>query len=124
VADYEEKYEDAYKGSPSFYQLVPDDYRLQYPNQPWGSDAAILLYYAFQPKPEDVEINYWLQASNQIPPPGFTLIGREDDLAIYVRDLSEWRNDLNINLPKISQARIYEPILRRTFQFFREYTER
>jgi hypothetical protein len=65
IGDYEQDYETAIKAGSGFASLIPTDYRLHYPNQPWGADAPSLIYYSFQEKSPVTEINYIIQADNR-----------------------------------------------------------
>ena len=44
-----------------------------------------------------------------------------DGSSVYVRDIATWQNDRQRALPKVVVSPLYEPILRRTYQFFRAY---
>ena len=124
IGDYQQDYQTAAAGSSSFYALVAADYRLNYPNQAWGADEYTWIYYATQKKPAGTEINYLVQGIDEPTPAGFTQVSTVDGYAVYVKDLQKWERDRAINIPRVVVSPLYEPILRRTYQFFREYTEK
>lgn len=124
LGDYEGSYEQAVRGGWSLSALLPRDYRLQYPEQPWGTDAHSWIYYATREKPSGTTINYVVQATSAPPPPESTLVLARDGVSAYVRDLEAWRRDRERELPRVVVSPLYEPILRRTYQFFRAYLER
>ena len=53
-----------------------------------------------------------------------TQVAVKDGVAVYVRDLQVWQRDRNQELPRVTGSALYEPILRRSYQFFREFVER
>jgi hypothetical protein len=124
VGDYEQSYEAAVRGGSSLYALLPRDYRLKYPEQPWGADRLAWIYYATRPKAEGTEINYIVRPASDPQPEGSTQVMTQDGVSVYVRDLERWQRDREIDLPRVSVSPIYEPILRRTYEFFRAYAER
>jgi hypothetical protein len=101
--------------------LVPQGYRLEYPNQPWGTDAYTWLYYS--QRPAKVRINYMVQPTREVPPEGFSRIDVRNDIALYVRDAQEWQQLRQTDFPRVVVSPLYEPILRQSVEFFRDYTE-
>ena len=124
VGDYETAYEEAARAAGSLKALLPDNYRLMYPNQPWGTDPFVWLYYATRPKPPGAKINYVVLPASEPAPGNTTRVSDEDNVAVYVYDREVWQRDRNRQLPQITQSPLYEPVLRRTYQFFREYRQR
>jgi hypothetical protein len=124
VGDYGTSYERAVRGGWSLYVLLPRDYRLQYPEQPWGADPLSWIYYATREKSPGTAVNYVVQAVSETPPSGSSLVMTREGISVYVKDLDAWRRDRERHLPRIVQSPLYEPIYRRTFQFFRDYAER
>jgi hypothetical protein len=124
IGDYNEGYEVAARGGKSLSTLLPEDYRMQYPEQPWGTDPYSWIYYATRTKSTGNTVNYYVQSEIDPPPPMTTRIKTEDGIAIYVRDAEVWRGHRERELPRVVVSRVYEPILRRTYQFFRAYVER
>ncbi len=101
IGDYEQSYEHAVRKSRSLYTLLPEDYRLQYPDQSWGTDPLIWIYYANREKPPDTKINYVVQAANDKPPFGATLVMAQNGVSTYVLDVDIWRRDKEPELPRI-----------------------
>jgi hypothetical protein len=124
VGDYDRSYERAVRGAWSLSALLPAGYRLQYPEQPWGADALSWIYYATREKPAGTTINYVVQEASEPTPRGATRVGAREGVSVYVQDLAAWRHDQVRELPRIVVSPLYEPILRRTYQFFRAYAER
>ena len=124
VGSYDKSYEEAVRSDNALYALLPENYRLQYPEQPWGADPLSWIYYANRTKPSGTVINYVVQSASEPPPPMFTQAMVKDGVSVYVRDLDVWQGDRNRQLPRVATSSLYEPILRRTYQFFREFVER
>lgn len=124
VGSYDKSYEQAVRSDDALYALLPENYRLQYPDQPWGADPPSWLYYSNRIKPKGTVINYVVQSASDPPPPMFTQVAVKDGNSVYVRDLQVWQRDRNQELPKVAGSPLYEPILRRTYRFFREFVER
>ena len=124
IGDYEKSYESAMRGGWSLFSLLPQDYRLKYPEQPWGADPPSWIYYATRPKPPGITINYVVQVASAPSPPGSTRVITRDGISVYVLNLQTWQRHRELKLPRVVQGRLYEPIYRRTFQFFRAYAER
>lgn len=124
VGSYDKSYEQAVRSGRALYALLPENYRLKYPEQPWGTDPHSWVYYANRKKPNGTVINYVVQSASEPPPPMFTKVMVKDAASVYVRDLQVWQRDRNRELPRVAGSPLYEPILRRTYQFFREYVER
>ncbi len=124
IGDYEHAYEVAARGGKSLSALLPEDYRMQYPEQPWGTDPFSWIYYATRAKSAGNTINYFIQSESEPPPPMTTRVKAKDGIALYVRDTEVWRRHRERELPRVVVSRVYEPILRRTYQFFRAYAER
>jgi len=123
IGDYERAYEEAIRGGWSLYSLLPNDYRLKYPKQPWGADPPSWIYYATREKPPGTVINYVIQPASESPPSEAALIKSRDDISVYVRDMEAWQRDRGQQLPRVVVSSLYEPILRRTYAFFRAYVE-
>ena len=124
VGSYDKSYEQSVRSDGALYALLPENYRLQYPEQPWGIDPPSWIYYSNRTKPSGTVINYVVQPASEPPPPMLTQVMVEDGVSVYVRDLQVWQRDLNQELPKVAGSSLYEPILRRTYRFFREFVER
>lgn len=123
IGDYEKSYERALRAGWSLYALLPKNYRLLYPEQPWGTDPAAWIYYATREKPPGTRVNYLVQPTSEPSPPGLTQVMAKDGVAVYVRDLQAWQRDRELELPRVALSPLYEPILRRSFQFFRAYAQ-
>ena len=123
IGDYERSYERALRGGASLAALIPIGYRLQYPDQPWGSDPASWIYYATREKPPGTTINYVVQPSSEPAPGGLNPVSTENGVSVYVRDQEIWRRHRERELPRVVQSPLYEPMYRRTFQFFRDFAE-
>ncbi len=100
---------------------MPEDYRLDYPNQPWSTDPFSWIYYAARPKPADADVNYIVQPSEDPAPLHATRVLNRDGVSVYVRDVQKWKRDQEPGIPRVVVSPLYEPILRRTYQFFRDY---
>jgi hypothetical protein len=124
VGDYNTSYEEAVRGGSSLYALLPQNYRLEYPHQPWGTDPNSWIYYANRAKPSGTTTNYVIQPSSAQFPPQFTQVMVKNGISVYVRDPLVWQRDRSRELPKVATSPLYEPILRRTYGFFREYVNR
>lgn len=124
VGDYEHAYEHAVRAGWSLYALLPRHYRLLYPEQPWGTDPLSWIYYATRAKSPGTMINYVVQPVSDPVPAKATQVIARDGVAVYVRDLDVWQRDREQLLPRVVVSPLYEPVLRRTAQFFRAYAER
>jgi len=124
VGSYDKSYEQSVRSGRSLYALLPENYRLQYPEQPWGTDPPSWIYYANRTKPSGTVINYVVQSASEPPPPMLIQIMVKDGISVYVRDLDVWQRDRDRQLPRVATSSLYESILRRTYQFFRERVER
>jgi hypothetical protein len=124
IGNYEHDYERAVHAGASLYALLPGDYRWQYPEQPWGADPNSWIYYATRAKSPDTAVNYVVQAATEPAPPETTQVLSHDGIAVYVRDLEAWQRDRERVLPRVVISALYEPILRRTYAFFRAYVAR
>lgn len=122
--DYDRDYRTLARLGHSLPLLLPDDYRLAYPDQPWGTDPYVWIYYASRPRPPHAAVNYIVQESAAPPPPDTELLGETADrVAVYVRDHALWQRHREPPLPKVVVSRLYEPILRRTYAFFRHWSD-
>jgi hypothetical protein len=121
IGDYERSYEVTARGSKSLSALLPEDYRMKYPEQPWGTDPYSWIYYATRPKDPGATVNYIVQRDSDPQPPLTTQVMAKDGISVYVRDLEVWQRDRARDLPRVVVSPLYEPILRRTYQFFRLY---
>jgi hypothetical protein len=124
VGSYDKSYEQAIRSDRALSALLPENYRLQYPEQPWGIDPPSWIYYSTRPKPSGTVINYVVQSASEPPPPMLTQVAVKDGVSVYVRDLQVWQRDRNRELPRVAGSPLYEPILRHTYKFFREFVER
>lgn len=112
-----------WRATQTLYDLFPDDYRLEYPEQPWGTDPYVWYHYATRPKPQDVEINYVIQPEGAPAPPGFERIAVEDGFVSFVRDRAQWARHRNPDFERVTISPLYEPVLRHVFQFFHGIAE-
>jgi hypothetical protein len=124
VGDYQQSYEAAAAGSWALSALLPSGYRLEYPHQPWGADQYSWVYYATREKPAGTAVNYVIQPAREPAPSRFTKVLKQDGVAVYVRDLQMWQRHQGRDLPQVVASPLYEPILRSTYQFFREYHDK
>ena len=124
VGNYQSSYNEAIKATWTLSAIFPSDYRLLYPNQPWSVDPYPWIYYSQLPKPPRTKINYIIQYTTDNVPIDATQVGEEDGVAVYVRDLEMWKRHQENQFPQVSISPLYEPILRHSLQFFREYMER
>lgn len=122
VGDYGESYREAVRASRVLDALVPTEYRLQYPDQPWGTDPKAWLYYALRPKGSDVEVNYRVQPAGAPAPRGWYVAREERGVSVYVRDPAKWREDRTPDVPRVVVSPLYDPVLRHTYAFFRSYS--
>lgn len=123
VGDYEKGYPLALRHSQILYELIPGDWKLDYPHHRWGMDHQTWIYYATRSKPPGTFINYIVQAAADPPPAHFEHVRIRDGVAVYVRDFDLWQRHLSRQLPPILQSPLYEPVLRETYRFFRAYME-
>lgn len=121
IGNYREGYEEAVQSSSVLSALMPHNYRLQYPNQPWGFDPLSWVYYATREKPPNIQINYVVQSATAPPPPHATKIVDRDGVSVFVRDREAWNRELARAFPKVVVSPLYEPILHHTYKFFRDY---
>jgi hypothetical protein len=124
IGNYEQSYEDALRAGWTLYALVPKDYRLKYPEQPWGADPPSWIYYATQEKRPGTNVNYVIQPAGDPPLPEATLVMARDGVSVYVRSVEVWNRDRQQQIPQVVISSLYEPIYRRTYSFFREYVNR
>lgn len=97
------------------------DYRLRYPEQPWGTDDHTWIYYATRDKASGARINYVVQPAGAPAPSGAALLATREQVSVYVYDEQAWRRDQARDLPRTAVSPLYEPLLRRTTEFFRAY---
>lgn len=121
IGDYENQYELAANAGKNLSALLPEDYRMRYPEQPWGTDSFTWLYYATREKASGTKINYIIQPTSEPPPTSATAVLTKDGISVYVRDFASWQKDRAQEVPKVVVSPLYEPILRRTYEFFRDY---
>jgi hypothetical protein len=124
LGDYEDSYERVIQYGWSIYTLIPKDYRLQYPNQPWGADMHAVIYYAKREKPPGTDVNYVIQPAEYPPPPESNHVLAQDGFSVYVRSVEVWNRDRQQQIPQVVISSLYEPIYRHTYSFFREYVSR
>lgn len=118
VGDAADRYPEALDAAQAISLLLPDGYRIQYPEQPWGADAESWLLYSLRPKTAGVEINYVVQRVGDAAPPNFRSVGSRDGIEVWVRDEARWRRDVTPGYERAFQSPLYEPIFRATAQFF------
>ena len=106
VGSYEESYEESVRSGKSLNALLPENYRLHYPEQPWGTDARSWIYYANRTKPSGTVINYVVQSATDPPPPLVTQAAVKDGIAVNVQDL-QFGESSKSRLPKSKEA-LYE----------------
>jgi hypothetical protein len=123
VGNYEDGYEEAVRKSRVLSALVPPGYRLKYPDQPWGFDPLSWVYYSTREKPAGTQINYIVQPSTAVHPHKGTPVLEREDVTVFVLDKESWQRDRGTNFPNVVVSPLYEPMLRRTYQFFRTYIE-
>jgi hypothetical protein len=122
VGDYDGGYETAvHAGSSVLNFLLPGDYRIRYPDQPWGMDDQSWVYYSFRAKPAGTTANYIVRSASAPAPDNTTLAGSNNGFAVYVRDSRVWERHRNQTLPRVIQSPLYEPILHHMARFFRDY---
>jgi hypothetical protein len=124
VADYDTAYREAARAAVAVYHLFPEEYRMDYPEQGWGTDSFAWLYYATRPKPAGTRIAYVVQDPALPAPPAGILAGRDSVAAVWVTDEVLWREQREPDLPRVVTSPLYEPVLRSTYRFFRERTLR
>ena len=125
VGDYGAQYQTAVEAAgKTLGFLLPADYRLRYPHQPWGLDDESWVYYAFHKAAPTAPANYIVQRESDAAPKDATLAGQKDGFAVYVRDPPLWQRQRNQKLPQVIQSPLYEPILRHTCEFYRAYVAR
>ena len=124
IGDYDQEYEKALAGDGALAALLPADYRMHYPNQPWGADPHSWLHYTFRPKPVGTAVNYWIQRSDEPALPEAELILDEDGISIYVKDRDVWARHQTPGVPPVVTSFLYEPILAQSYEFFRAYARR
>lgn len=124
IGDYDSSYREAAAGAHALPTLLPANYRLQYPNQPWGTDGHVWVYYATRPKIPGAPINYIVQPAVTAPPERTTKAGDRQGIAVYVRDVGEWERLRQTEYPRRVASPLYEPMLSATLAFFRDYAAR
>ena len=120
-ADYETDYRARRAPAHAVYWLFPEEYRIEYPEQEWGTDACVWLYCSTRPKPAGKKIAYVIEDGTAAAPAGGTLAGRDRLVAAWVVDDAMWRAQKEPGIPPVVMSPIYEPVLRATYRFFREY---
>ncbi len=123
IGDYEDAYEPMARSAWSLGALLPDDYRLAYPNQPWGTDAFSWIFYASREKDAQTAINYIVQAASQAVPTGTQQVLQRDGVSVFVRDQATWQRHRDQEIPRVVVSPLYEPILRQALQFFRRHAD-
>jgi hypothetical protein len=102
--------------------LLPSDYRIQYPFQPWGIDPHAWVFYSTRPKTGIVALNYFIRSSSAPQPHATQMVFKNNEVAAFVKDTSRWKQHRERDLPRVVQSPLYEPILRRTNAFFRSHS--
>jgi hypothetical protein len=124
VGDYHARYrEAAAAAAPGLEAILPSGYRMLYPDQPWGTDPYAWLYYATRPKPADAVVNYVVQPSDSVAPPGFTRLQDRDGVSVWARDLEALARERQREFPRVAASPLYEPMLRESYAFFRKFME-
>jgi hypothetical protein len=121
VGDYERAYQRMLEAARSLYWLLPEDYRMRYPNQPWGTDHRVWIYYSTRSKAHGLIPNYFVRQDSASAPSETTMIRSAHGISIYVRDSALWKHHRDQKLPASPASPVYEPILAQTYRFFREY---
>ena len=122
LGDYEYGLEDAVAVVGVVSHVLPNDYRLLYPYQPWSADALVWLRYALD-HPDDLEvpINYVVTSSTAPAPPGARLAGTTGPASIYVLDDKVMQEHLHPDYPRVSISPLYDHVLRQANRFFRGF---
>ena len=122
IGDYDNAYESSLKGGSSLYALLPIAYRMDYPNQVWGTDHRVWIYYSTRPKPKGIVPNYFVLPATQSPPVNTKAVHAANGVVLSVRDFNLWKKHRNRKYPQVSGSPLYEPMLAHTYQFFREHS--
>jgi hypothetical protein len=72
-------------------QLFPGVWDARVPNRSYGGSWMTWYFYAQRSEQTAESKNYVLQYSFDVPPDGAKLVAKNADAALYVRDLSVWR---------------------------------
>jgi hypothetical protein len=118
IGDADRGYREALAAAAGLYEIFPEDYRLLYPDQPRGSDAAVFAYYALLPKRGDAQIRYAILPLAEPPPPGAVRLGHPQEFAVYTFAPELLAEDQRATFPRVFQSPVYEPIFRTTIRFF------
>lgn len=115
IGNYESDYREIIEHEEIFFALIPPDWEVEDRSQELVTGATSLIYYASQPKPPGVEINYVVQYAGDNPPEGFTKAAEEGGAVLYVMDQEEWSRDRYQDLRTDFQSPLYQ--IRRTTLF-------
>lgn len=119
VGDYHASLESAGAARVLYFDVLREDYRICYPEQPWGADAFALVHYANRDKPPGNEINYVVQTKTASAPPGFSHLATRGDHTVYVKDHAKWQQHRNPDFPREVVPAVYDGVLSQSFAFFR-----
>lgn len=121
IGDVDQGYPEALAAAAGLYMILPDDYRLCYPDQPRGSDPAVFAYYTLLPKPGDGQVRYAILSLAEPPPPGAVRLGFAQDFAVYTFAPELLAEDRRATFPRVFQSPAYEPLFRTTIRFFERH---
>jgi len=123
IGDYEEDYPAAANGARVLDELLPpgDVWKYEDPDPPWGLDRFVWLYYASRPKPEGQSINYLVLPAASAAPAGYRRVGSSEHGDAFVADMEAWRQVRERDQSRSYLSPLYEPLLRRTYAFYRAY---
>lgn len=123
IGDDAYDYPEAARAAPVVYEILPEEYRLHYPRQPWGADHLAVLRYALRrpqlPERQRPPVNYVVTSSVAPPPPGGRLAGIREGAALYVLDDGVLKAHLNPDYPRRSLPAIYDHVNRQAAAFYR-----
>ena len=102
--------------------LLPEDYKLIYPHQPWGTDSLSWIYYGSR-RPDDARTAYVLQARQDPEPEGAALVGENEHAALWVVDEAQWHRHREQRFEQSAYSPAYGRIVAETTRFWRSHAE-
>lgn len=91
-----------------FLQAIPGGWEEGVPDRRFGVLPDVWVYYAHRSRLPGIPINYVLAGRQESPPPGATLLGSNEDAALYVLNPGVMEAQRNLRLPDRPGSRVYQ----------------
>jgi hypothetical protein len=107
VGGYEAFDHSAFRRAEVLLHLFPHGWERLVPEQRYGGSPLAWNYYAHRVPVEVKNVNYVLQHPGVGAPPGMRFVARQDDVALYIRSDSIWKDQVTMQPPTPAGSRLY-----------------